>query len=454
MTSSAPETVINFTAYGAIAELFDCESPEVIVCGPAGTGKTRGCLEYLHWRLATTPMMKALMARKTLQSLKTSAIKTYEEKVNPFLDGVVFKNETRREAAHYLYPNGARLYIGGLDKPQKIMSTEYDLIYIPECTETLDKDWDAASTRVRNGKLHYQQLLGDCNPDGPTHWARQAMDAKRIHEIVSIYEDNPLLWDQEKNDWTAFGKDYIARLDNLRGVRYLRLRLGFWAAAEGMVYQDSWDRSKNIIDRFPIPPEWPRYLVIDFGYTNPFVCLWFAVDPDGRLYCYRQLYKTHLLVEDAAREILAAMGYKVENDRLKRIRDNADPLPYKVICDHDAEDRKTLERHTKLYTSPAHKSVSDGIQAVAARLRPSGDDRPRLFFLRDSLIERDPELVEQRKPTCFEEEIESYVWRTGNGIAPKEEPVKEDDHGQDACRYMVADQDCVESDVTYGPKLF
>ena len=49
-----------------------------------------------------------------------------------------------------------------------------------------------------------------------------------------------------------------------------------------------------------IPRDWPRYLAIDFGYTNPFVCLWAAKDTDGRLFIYRQIYKTKTLVEDHA----------------------------------------------------------------------------------------------------------------------------------------------------------
>lgn len=441
LATTANEVIdLEFVARGAIADLFVCEAPEVVIDGPAGTGKTRGTLEYLHWRLCTTPLMKALIARKTLQSLKTSAIKTYEEKVNPFLDGVVFKNETRREAAHYLYPNGARLYIGGLDKPIKIMSTEYDIIYIPEATETNEEDWDACSTRLRNGRLSYQQLIGDCNPDAPIHWLRQRMDAQRTLELVSIYEDNPAMWDVERGDWTPEGAAYIARLDNLAGVRYLRYRKGIWAAAEGMVYQDSWSRQANLIDRFAIPQDWPRYLAIDFGYTHPFVCQWWAEDPDGRLYRYREIYGTRRLVEDHARDIRHYSQWGAVN---------GEPLPRAIICDHDAEDRATLDKHLGLMTMPAHKSVSDGIQAVAARWRPAGDGKPRLFLLRDSLVARDPYLVEAKQPTCTEEEVESYIWDTR-----KEQPVKDHDHGLDALRYVVAHRDLRRGEVTRGPSLY
>jgi len=83
-------------------------------------------------------------------------------------------------------------------------------------------------------------------------------------------------------------------------------------------------------------------------------------------------------------------------------------------------------------TVPAIKSISDGIQACASRMKIAGDGRARIFLMRDSLVARDPDLVERKLPTCTEEEIESYIWDE-----KKDLPVKRDDHGNDAMRYCV-----------------
>ncbi|TYB48761.1 hypothetical protein [Actinomadura chibensis] len=85
--------------------------------------------------------------------------------------------------------------------------------------------------------------------------------------------------------------------------------------------------------------------------------------------------------------------------------------------------------------------MSEGIQAFQARLRIPGDGRPRLVILRDSVVERDPALVEAAKPACTVEEIGGYVWAVKPGGAVKEELVKEQDDGMDAARYMVAKAD-------------
>lgn len=351
------------------------------------------------------------------------------------------------EPAAYRYPNGSEMIVNGLDKPEKVQSAEFDWGYINEATECEVKDIEFVRMRLRQRSgspdVPYRQLIMDCNPDAPSHWLNQRMNEGVTKRLVSRHEDNPRYFDLKTNDWTPEGREYIfGILAGLTGVRYARYRLGLWAAAEGGVYEESWDRSRNVVDRFPFPREWPRYMVIDFGYTNPFVCQWYAEDPDGRLYRYREIYHTKRLVEDHCKTIAIASGWyhllPKDHEKYKdRPADWADPLPREIICDHDAEDRATFERHLRLYTTPAKKTVSDGIQAVATRLRSAGDGKPRLLFLRDSLVERDQELAKRKKPTCFEEEVEGYVWKqTSSGV--KEEPVKEDDHAQDCCRYLCA----------------
>jgi phage terminase large subunit len=82
--------------------------------------------------------------------------------------------------------------------------------------------------------------------------------------------------------------------------------------------------------------------------------------------------------------------------------------------------------------------VRQGIQAVKARLRDAGDGKPRLFILRDALVEIDTSLDAGKRPTCTLEEFPGYVWRESkDGRAEYEEPLKVNDHGMDALRYAV-----------------
>jgi hypothetical protein len=405
------------------------------------------------------PGAKALVARKSNTALAGTAMATYRNYILDEREGVRYFGGNKVKPAAFEYPNGSMLIVSGLDKPEKVKSLEIDFCFINESTECTIDDIEFVRSRLRHGKTPYRQLIMDANPDAPTHFLNVRCNEGKTTRLLSKHEDNPRFFNLQTNDWTEEGREYIfGTLGGLTGVRLARLRYGIWAAASGTIYEQSWNPALNIIDRIPIPRAWERFLSIDFGYSNPFVCQWWARDGDGRLYRYREIYKIRTLVEDHAKAIAIASGWyhllPKDHPRYNaRPADNADPLPRAIICDHDAEDRETLTRHLGLYTTPAKKTVRDGIQAVATRLRPAGDGKPRMFFLRDSIVERDQELVKAKKPIGFEEEVEVYVWAQDSSGA-KEEPVKENDHSADSCRYMVAHLDLQQSSVSYYKNIW
>jgi phage terminase large subunit len=69
--------------------------------------------------------------------------------------------------------------------------------------------------------------------------------------------------------------------------------------------------------------------------------------------------------------------------------------------------------------------------------------------MRDSLVERDRDLAEGKRPTELAEEPEGYIWDTRMGMKKGEQPVKEEDDAMDALRYMVAYHDLVPNTVSY-----
>ena len=427
-----PAALHTYTPRGACLDLFSRRDDEVLISGPAGTGKSRAALEKLNTMALENPGMRGLMLRKTAVSFTSSGLVTWKRDVIPELTeaGVVsYYGGSREESAQYRYANGSVIVLGGMDKASKIMSTEYDVIFVQEATELTLDEWESLTTRLRNGKVSFQQLIGDANPAEDTHWLKKRCDAGMTGHLHSRHTDNPLLYDDDA-ELTTSGTAYMSRLDALTGVRKRRLRDGEWSSAEGVVYE-GWDSAVHLIDPFEIPDDWPRYWVVDFGFTNPFVCQFWALDPDGRLYLYREWYRTQMLVSEHA----AALRAMVRPDEW------IEPKPRAIICDHDAEGRAQLVKILGMGTVSARKSVTDGIQAVAERLKIADDGKPRVYVMRDSLVERDPLLVEAAKPTCFAEEVGSYVWHQRPNQPPKEEPVKENDHSMDCLRYMVAHLD-------------
>jgi PBSX family phage terminase large subunit len=430
--------------------MLKARDPEVLISGPAGTGKSRACLEKLNLMCLLNPGMRGLIVRKTATSLSSTALVTWKKfviKESLAAGDVRYYGGSASEPAAFLYRNGSSVSIAGMDKPTKVMSSEYDLIYVQEATELTETDWESLISRLRNWQVSFQQILADCNPSHPTHWLKQRCDIGKTRMLESRHEDNPLLYGED-GTLTDKGEDYInGKLDKLTGVRKLRLRYGRWASAEGIIYED-WSADHIVTeipaaptelkDPFGVPVAWPRIWSVDFGFVNPFVLQCWAEDPDGRMYLYRELYYSHRTVDVHAAQILDVVAPKLPDGR----RQWLEPQPVNVVCDHDAEGRTVLERELELSTSPAHKSVLEGIEAVQVRMKDPGDGRPRLLLLAGATLERDPYLAESGKPTSTVEEIPGYVWRSNTKKGdPLDEPLKSDDHGCDAMRYAVAERD-------------
>lgn len=458
----------HYTPRGTALEIFHRKDPEVVLSGPAGTGKSRSILEKVHAVALANPGMRALIVRKTLVSLTSTGLVTYREHVagEAISAGVVsWYGGSRQEPAAYRYSNGSRLVVGGMDDSTKIMSSEYDLGYVQEAIELNPDDWEKITTRLRNGKVSYQQLLADTNPDAPTHWLKQRAQNGGCLMLESRHEDNPVLFNED-GTMTKRGEAYMATLDRLTGVRYYRLRKGLWVAAEGVIY-DEFDPAVHIVTLdqiipnaaeirervgrpltvMDIPDEWPRFWSVDFGYVNPFVLQCYAETPDGQLVMYREIYRTRRTIDQHARDIMEVVSHQDPGyvpragDRASSGRVWTEPKPRAIICDHDAEGRATLSKELNLPTKAAVKKVKEGIETMQVRLRRRSDGKPGVVFLRDAVVSRDQDLVDVKKPASTLEEFPSYIWDIRDGGKTKDEPVKLDDHGMDCARYLIVYRD-------------
>jgi phage terminase large subunit len=194
--------------------------------------------------------------------------------------------------------------------------------------------------------------------------------------------------------------EYVADLEASYSGEFAAQELhGEFVAFEGLVYAE-FRQAIHLIEDDP-NPRYHRVRAVDYGYTNPFVCLWGAVDEDGRLYVYDEHYQRRDLIENHAASIKGRGG----------------SFDW-TVADHDAQDNAQM-LSCGIQTIPAKKEVSLGIQRVKSRLVVQRDGRPRLFI----------------HPRCVNllREIGMYRWKE-NG---KDEPVKEHDHAMDALRYMV-----------------
>src|SRR5215469_16207913 len=147
---------VDYEPFGACKRLFLCQDPELIITGPAGTGKSRAALEKCNWLLEKYVRIRGLMIRKTRRSMTQSCVVTYEQEVMPNPTYIPFHGGDQE----YRYPNGSIFALAGLDDPLKIYSSQWDFVYVNQAEELLEEEWEQVKSRIRNYRMPYQQIIG------------------------------------------------------------------------------------------------------------------------------------------------------------------------------------------------------------------------------------------------------------------------------------------------------
>ena len=407
----------HYAPRGAAAKLLFNEQKQVLLSGPAGTGKSRGCLDKGNFLALNYPGSRGLIVRKTRESLTESALFTFERYVlgedNPICQGA-----QRKGRQNYLYPNKSEIIVGGLktsgkDTTEKIMSTEYDWIYAQEATELSDEERQRLTTRLRNYVIPYQQLMMDCNPSYPDHPLKLACNDGTILYLESHHEDNPRLYDIETGDWTPEGQDYIAGLDALQGVLKQRLRYGKWVQAEGVVYDNF--TSDNITDKEP-NPELEIFIAYDDGYIDPRVFLFIQQTPTEIL-VFDEMYHSRHLAGTCVQEALdrCKEGWGGQGDWTK---------PELAIGSSEAKELQGQFRKVDIVArGGTHKPITNGIEIVRRLICDSNGYR----VLK----------VHRRCKNFIRELSGAYRYPDGNANRKADVPVDADNHCCDAFRYFA-----------------
>ena len=183
---------------------------------------------------------------------------------------------------------------------------------------------------------------------------------------------------------------------------------GEFASFYGAVFK-TYSRKIHVIPAFRIPKEWRKWRAFDFGFTNPFVCLWMAKDGDDNWYVYREYYQAQTSIQEHIRMV------KLLSKGEQYVDNWADP--------ENAEDRAEMKK-AGISTRPARKDIARGIELVQSKLKIKENGKPSLFILR----------------TCknTSREISVYHYPKGTSSrAPKDIPVQVKDHTVDALRYNL-----------------
>lgn len=257
---------------------------EFVLAGPAETGKTFAALWRLDELLRLNPGENFVLARKIQSTIWGTVLVTWKriQELRGQLGDAPATPYGGEKPEFYTYPNGARLWIGGMDNPQKILSGERGAIYFNQAEEFTLQDWETCLSRAtgRGSRMNPPLLFGDANPGAEDHWILKRPQIRVFH---SLHVDNPSLYDDDGNV-TEQGRRTMATLQSLTGIRYRRLYLGEWVGAEGLFFEE-WDAAGlHTCEPFEIPGDWPIWGAFDYGYAHNTAFGLFTQDNDGMIY--------------------------------------------------------------------------------------------------------------------------------------------------------------------------
>lgn len=425
----------------------ESKAHEILYGGAAGGGKTKAIVMDALFRCMQWPKTTAVIFRRTYGELEDTDIKEANES---YPEGVGTYNVGRHE---FRLKNGSKILFRHCEYEAdrfNYSGLEAQWMYFDELTTFTQVIYDFLKTRLRaKKKLGVVPVVRSAsNPGNIGHgWVkkyfvdaapymeirRQEIYSEALHKtkviktqyIPSLATENPHITD-----------DYIFELEQKPEALRRALLNGDWDSFEGQVFTEFVNRPDlgkkftHVIEDFPIPLHWPRYFSFDFGYSDPFACQWWAIDPNGTAYLYREWYGCvpnkadtgiKLTPEQIMEGILEREKEETENNLfIARVADTS-------IFDKDRGDSIADQmapgfygRHKGVVFSKCDKARLPGKMEVHERLKFNKDGIPGMYIFASckDWIRTVPNLPYDEKKT---EDINTEA----------------EDHDYDATRYFL-----------------
>ena len=255
------------------------------------------------------------------------------------------------------------------------------------------------------------RAFGTTNPDSPAHWFKvefldRAGELDLRHFRFQL-ADNTRLTPEFKN---AISREYV-------GLWYKRFILGEWVSADGQIY-DMFDMDRHVRPTEEIEKLSSReapaaeIVAVDYGTSNPTAALYGRRYNDGHVHIVSEYYYDGRLSQrqKTDEEYIADFRTFYSNNGIAR------QVP--LVIDPSAASLKAAAARAGFIVRDAHNAVLDGIRTVASRLSAG---------------------TLTIDPSCknLVREMSVYEWDKRAQSRGEDAPLKENDHAQDACRYLI-----------------
>lgn len=233
--------------------------------------------------------------------------------------------------------NGSKIYLCHCEHEKhrfKYQGAEIHVLLIDELTLFTETIYRFLRTRVRMTSITpppqfagcFPRILCGSNPGNVGHaWVkstflmdgdekvkpmaiRQMPDEEggmRRQYIPATLDDNPTM--------DEFDPNYRKRIRGMGNAALVKaFEKGDWDAVVGSFLEGIWDEEKHVVDPFPIPSTWKVWKAMDWGFAKPYSVGWYAMDHDGNIYRWRELYGYGGKANVGTREEVSSVAAKIQ----------------------------------------------------------------------------------------------------------------------------------------------
>ena len=337
---------------------------------------------------------------------------------------------------HTLHINGGRMVIGGMNRPGRVLGTGLNYLLYSQAEQSTHEEIQTIKTRLgalknwtdAKGNV-ISQLVYDSNPTRKDHHLMKRKENGELPFLQFTFQDNPLFY--RKGRWARVGKNYVEQLNkDLEGVYHDWYFKGIAADPEGAVFEI---QPEHVIDELPSDiDDYLWYNAMDFGMTEPNVCLWIG----------QHAYTGDVLVAKEFRH--SGMDIIEFGNRVRDVRRNSDWRVLRTIIDNDENRQSLLLKNCSITSEMARKgpgSIADGLNIIQQLLLNTSEGREKGLRFYKGLREGfrpDAKLVRNHKPLDTITEMRNLQYKTEEqktGTPQDDLPVGRDKHGIDAFRY-------------------
>lgn len=292
---------------------------EVLFAGGRGGGKSAAMLadplRYCH-----NGNYSAWIIRRTMPELRDLIFQS--QKLYPR----VFRGaKWKEQSGTWHFPSGARIEFGYCETKAdtlRYQGREAVGIYFDELPQHPTSDiYESiiASARTTDPTLTaYIRATG--NPGGPgANWVKErfvdpAPWGQRFDVVSAVHHPDGSVTESRTsrkyihstvrdNPYLMQNAQYVSMLATLPEIQRRRWLDGDWSAMEGAAFPE-WRADTHVVDDFEVPGSWMKFRAADWGFSSPACCLWLAIDYDGNLWVYDELYTKQKTADVFAQMVL------------------------------------------------------------------------------------------------------------------------------------------------------